>query len=84
VLLKENPDLDQSSEINIRLVSPNLNQVYEGSFEDDRVIELNLQFELDGWIYQPTMDVGLIQTIELNYGDIDTKIIEENETETVQ
>lgn len=82
IIVKDNPDLDEDSTITIRLISPQLEDMYEGSFEDEKVLEAELEFELDGWILQPTSTSSVIHTIYINYKDLDTSLLIDSDTIT--
>ena len=72
VVVNDNPDLEQDSSIVITPVGNSLQDSYEGLYENGREITVEIQFELEGYLYMPTSEQGLIQTIHLNYNDLDT------------
>lgn len=74
VVIKDNPDLDADTSINITMVANDFNDVVEGNISDTRIIESDLTFTLDGWLYMPTQSAkGVIKKIVIDYNDLDTK-----------
>lgn len=82
VIVKDNPDLDQNSAITIRLMDQNINDIVEGSFDGETLLEAYLNFELEGYLYMPTTEGNIIKTITINYFDFlngnpfDTEVIQ--------
>jgi hypothetical protein len=67
----DNPDLGHDSAVLVKLLDSGLDQMFEGSFEMEQVIETTMQFELEGWLYLPTNNVKVIKQIDINYFDLD-------------
>lgn len=72
VTVKDNPDMDGESSISISLQSTTPNNSFEGIFDDGNQIETTLTFTVDGYLYKPTSQSGLIEKIYLNYFDLET------------
>jgi len=73
VKVRDNPDLDGVSALNITLLSAVLQDDVEGSFEQQRDIQATFTFELDGYLYRRTSDVGLINKVTIEYLDLETQ-----------
>lgn len=73
VTVMDNPDLNKESAINIKLIDSQMQDMFEGAFEDEQVIETTFNFELDGWLYMPTASVKLITKVIVNVFDFDTE-----------
>lgn len=71
IVVKDNPDLEQDSSILITPTGNSIEDAYEGLYENGREIVVQIQFELEGYLYMPTSNQGLIETIILNYYDLD-------------
>lgn len=72
VTVLDNPDLDSNSAITIRLLDESIEEIFEGSFENEEVLESTLNFELEGWLYMPTTQSKVIKKVTINYLDLDT------------
>lgn len=72
IVVKDNPDLEQESAIVISPTGNSIEDAYEGLYENGREIVVQIQFELEGFLYMPTAEQGVIETIYLNYKDLDT------------
>lgn len=70
VVVKDNPDLSEESAITITMNDTQANDTFEGLFEDEREITAVFNFTLEGYLYMPTSQSGIIRTIELNYYDL--------------
>ena len=70
VVVKDNPDLDSETTINISLLSNSFQDQFEGAFEEGRVIETVISFSLEGYLYTNTSDSGIIKTVYINYYDL--------------
>lgn len=73
VTVKDNPDLSSDSAINIKLTDSQMMDIFDGSFEDEQVLETTFNFELDGWLYMPTSTAKIITKVIVNVFDMDTK-----------
>ena len=70
----DNPDLEMDTAIPIRLTSNSgFGDLFEGSFEDEEIIEASLEFELEGYLYLPTTEAKLINKVTVNYFDLASK-----------
>jgi hypothetical protein len=79
----DNPDLAMSSAIPIKLLNNSgFGDLFEGSFEDEEVIEGSLEFELEGYLYLPTSDAKIIKKVTVNYFDLDSRKFLENQVFT--
>lgn len=72
VKVKDNPDLNEESAINIKLLDSQMQDIFEGSFEDEQVLETTFNFELEGWLYMPTADSKIITKVIVNVFDLST------------
>lgn len=72
VFVKDNPDLDANSAINIKLMDSQMQDIFDGSFEDEQVLETTFSFEVDGWLYMPTATAKIITKVIVNVFDMDT------------
>lgn len=79
--IRDNPDLNQDSVISISLQSFSPENSYEGIFDDGNQIETTLSFVLDGYLYKPTSNSGLITKVTVNYYDLDSEILLEQDIE---
>lgn len=70
VVVKDNPDLDSETTVDIALISNNFQDQFEGPYEDGRLIETTLSFSLEGYLYTATSQSGLIKTVYINYFDL--------------
>lgn len=70
VVVKDNPDLESDTTINISLMSNNFEDQFEGLYEEGRSIETTLSFALEGYLYTATSPAGIIQTVYVNYYDL--------------
>lgn len=71
VEVEDNPDLNQSSNIQIRLNSVDFENSYEGAFDEDQILQATFDFTLKGHLYQKTSESGgLIQKVIINYWDL--------------
>lgn len=71
VVIKDNPDLDEDSSININLDSSQATDSYEGIYENMRETTATFEFSVDGYLYMPTSEAGVIKTVYVNYFDLD-------------
>lgn len=77
VVVKDNPDLDSNTSINISLDDIQYTDDFEGQYEDTRVLETTISFTLEGYLYTASSDSSIIKTVYINYIDILTdKIID--------
>lgn len=73
VIVKDNKDLNVTSAINISLLDSQIQDMFEGSFEDDdQYLETSFNFALDGWLYMPTATSKIITKVITNIFDLDT------------
>jgi hypothetical protein len=70
VVVKDNPDLDSETSVDIALVGNNFQDDFEGAFEEGRIIETTLSFTLDGYLYAASTPTGIIKTVYINYYDL--------------
>lgn len=70
VTVEDNKDLDMDTSVNVKMLDINPEFMFEGSFEDEQVIETTLSFDLEGYLYMPTQPVKIIKTININYHDL--------------
>jgi len=70
VVVKDNPDLDSETTVDIALISNSFDDQFEGVFEEGRAIEATLSFDLAGYMYTATSQQGVIQTVYVNYFDL--------------
>ena len=73
VTVIDNPDISGQTAITITMTGSNSEDVFEGSFEQSEEITMSFDFELEGYLYMPTSEGGLITHIELNYKDLDSE-----------
>lgn len=71
VVIKDNPDLDEESSVTITLLDSQAEDNFEGVYESHREITASFNFTLDGYLYTPTSDAGVIKTVYVNYYDLD-------------
>lgn len=67
VLVDDNKDIKEDTSINIKLLDAGLDNMFEGSFEDEQIVESVLQFSLEGYLYMPTQEAKIIKAININY-----------------
>ena len=72
VIVKDNPDLNANSAINIKLMDSQMQDIFDGSFEDEQILETAFSFEVDGWLYMPTASAKIITKVIINVFDMDT------------
>ncbi len=70
VVVKDNPDLQDESALTITMLTGGLEDNFEGIYETGREITVNLEFELQGYLYMPTNDATIIQKVYVNYHDL--------------
>lgn len=70
VMLLDNPDLNADSAINIKLIDSQMQDIFDGSFEDEQVLETAFNFEVDGWLYMPTASAKVITKVIANLYDM--------------
>lgn len=81
--ITENPDLGIETSINVKMTNSNLTDDYEGNMEDEKILISTFDFEVEGFLYMPSGSQGVIQTITLNYYDLnDPSTILETDTIT--
>lgn len=73
VTVKDNPDLNSGSAINIKLNDSQMQDIFDGSFEDEQSLETTFSFDMDGWLYMPTATAKIITKVIVNVFDMDTK-----------
>lgn len=72
VIVEDNPDLNANSAINIKLMDSQMQDIFDGSFEDEQVLETTFSFEVDGWLYMPTASAKIITKVIVNVFDMGT------------
>lgn len=70
VVVDDNPDINENTAVNIIMRDFSLNDQFEGAFEEGRSIEATWNFDLEGYLYMPTNNSGIIKTININYRDL--------------
>lgn len=70
IVVNDNPDLNMTTALNLTLTDSNLEDQFEGAFEEGRAIEAVFNFALEGYLYGPTSPTGVIQTVYVNYYDL--------------
>lgn len=60
-----------SKDVAINLNSVNQTDTYEGAVAEDRIIQWELTFTANTWIYPPLSDAGIIKTVYVNFYDLD-------------
>lgn len=83
VTVKDNPDLDYSSAITVKLLDTGLDDISEGSFDGEESLESTLQFELEGWLYMPTQTSKIITKSIVNLFDLGSNELLETVTEVI-
>lgn len=78
----DNPDLNGESSITITLLDAGLEDMFEGSFDGEQVLETTLNFSLEGWLYMPTSQAKIIKTVNINYYDMGLGTLLGTDTET--
>ena len=68
--ITENPDLGIETSLNVMMTDSNLADDYEGQMEDEKTLISTFNFDVEGFLYMPTSNQGVIQTITLNYYDL--------------
>lgn len=66
----DNPDLQGDTALTLTLVDGGIDESFEGAFEDQRHIQSNMNFKLEGFLYMPTHKSHMITNIILNYRDL--------------
>lgn len=74
VEITENPDLGISTSINVKMTGSNLADDYEGAMEDEKTLISTFDFEVEGFLYMPSSNQGVIQKVCVNYYDLDTEL----------
>lgn len=67
IVVEDNPDLKGSTAIDLTLNDTNLEDQFEGMFEEGRVLEAMFNFTIEGYVYGPTTPSGIIKTVHVNY-----------------
>ena len=82
----DNPNISGTTAINLSMESSSLEDNFEGLYEEGRVIESTFTFVLEGYLYMPSKESGIIKKITLNYYDLfdpdtilETDIIDESD-----
>lgn len=70
VIVKDNPDIDQGSAINIKLIDAGIEDISEGMFDGEESLEVNMQFDMEGWLYMPTQTSKVITKVIVNTFDL--------------
>jgi hypothetical protein len=70
VIVQDNKDLNADTSINIKMQDIAPENMFEGSFEDEQVIETTLMFDLEGYLYMPTSTAKIIKAVNINYYDL--------------
>jgi hypothetical protein len=68
--ITENPDLGIETSLNVMMTDSSLADDYEGQMEDEKTLISTFNFDVEGFLYMPTSDQGVIQSITLNYYDL--------------
>jgi len=61
-----------TKDVNINLTSVSSEDIYEGSVEEDRIIQWTLTFVANSWIYPPITDTKIIKDIDVNFYELNT------------
>lgn len=69
VSVKDNPELDMSTDIPIRLESTTPQEDYEGAVSERETLEATLSFTLQGWVYHKVKQGTLINRVEITIDD---------------
>jgi len=78
VVVNDNPDLGKESTFKINMEDSQMEDQFEGSFEESRELTTTFNFTLDGYIYQQTNDSSVIRTVYVNYFDFtDSELIDQ-------
>lgn len=72
VTLNDIPNLNVKRDVQITLTSVTQTDEYEGAVEDDRIINWNLTFVANSWVYPPVSDAKIIKTTDVNFYQLDT------------
>lgn len=70
VVVKDNPDLDSETTVNISLIGNTFQDQFEGAYEEGRIIEVTLSFAVEGYLYTASSQSGIIKTVYINYHDL--------------
>lgn len=70
VTLNDIPSIDLKRDVQITLTSVNQSDEYEGTVEDDRIINWTLTFVANSWIYPPISDSKIIKSTVTNFYDL--------------
>jgi|AntDeeMinimDraft_6_1070357.scaffolds.fasta_scaffold08668_2 hypothetical protein len=70
VNITENPDLGIETSLNVKMTDSTLADDYQGMMEDEKTLISTFNFEVEGFLYMPSSDQGVIRTITLNYYDL--------------
>lgn len=82
VNITDNQDLAIDSAVKITMLDPNIEDSFEGLMEDEKRLSATLNFEVEGYLYMPTSEQGLIETVNVNYYDLDTSVLIDSDTFT--
>jgi hypothetical protein len=78
VVVNDNPDLGKESTFKISMEDSQMEDQFEGSFEESRELTTTFNFSLDGYIYQQTNDSSIIRTVKVDYFDFtDPQLIDQ-------
>lgn len=80
IQISENPDLGIETSINIKMTNSSLVDDYEGAMEDQKTLISTFDFDVEGFLYMPSGNQGVIQTIHLNYYDLENNNLLESDT----
>jgi len=70
IVVDDNPDLKGSTSLDLTLNDTNLEDQFEGAFEEGRILEATFNFTIEGYVYGPTTPSGIIKTVHVNYYDL--------------
>ena len=70
IKVTDNPDMQGDTALQISLMDSNMEDQFEGDFEESRLLEASFNFELKGYIYLPTSDSSIIKEVTINYYDL--------------
>lgn len=71
VTVIDNPDLAQDSSVTIKLLESSIDDITEGTFDGEEVLESSLNFELEGYLYLPTISSKIIRKVTVNTFNFD-------------
>lgn len=70
VVVEDIPNLNRETELKVTLNSSNVEDQVNGLYEDGRELVVTFDLTLQGYLYMPTQESGLIEKVRINFRDL--------------